>query len=681
MISRHLRFAMFGGLLGLLIAVTPGCQKKCGPENCAGCCTDQAECIGTSTDAQCGAAGALCQACGAEQTCTDNACVDKMVEPVDSGVPDAGPPPCQSDFDCGAGLICDGAGACVAGKSCTANYECQELNDAEDRCYRYGIGCLCDTRQDDGGISSTGVCRQRKSPCTECEADLECGTDGTIFSPPDGIGVGRCRALPGDMTGKKYCRYQVVGQCQCGNINDGEGYCIPQSNSCNDIGCNVDLDCPSGAVCSVNRPDAGANSCGGVCKPRCRWDFNMKDNVAPGCPPGETCWVDQRNLDPSSLYYGAGRCKPACANDSECQLSAGNPFGGPDLVCKAEKLLDGTESAKRCRARGECMDSLECDPLPSDQPYLGYCDRGTFECKDDCRPGTDPVTALPFKDCRPPYACTADAGVNYCRLETCVEQGGAGIACAQGEFCCGDDKNFDGIADPCPPVAQQGASGCYKAPAPPFCSLCGQGANLQNPMEAAAADAECAALMLPPWATCANGSNSPNCSPLKPRCVYAGDKASQGDGVNVCAMPTINDIGSVELRYGSTRKDQIACPVNYRPQDVIPQPNPDQNIGYCQTNDDCSPRLADGGVGTGGICEDDPTLPKPMNAGFYKSCRCDANSGSTQCPNGDGYPIGSITSFCKAQLPGLRTHCVETVVCNANPTIYYNATDNFGCGL
>ena len=46
--------------MGLLVALTPGCQKKCGSENCAGCCTDKAECVGTATDAQCGAAGALC---------------------------------------------------------------------------------------------------------------------------------------------------------------------------------------------------------------------------------------------------------------------------------------------------------------------------------------------------------------------------------------------------------------------------------------------------------------------------------------------------------------------------------------------------------------------------------------------------------------------------------------------
>ena len=58
--------------------------------------------------------------------------------------------------------------------------------------------------------------------------------------------------------------------------------------------------------------------------------------------PGETCWVDSANLDPSSNYYGSGRCKPACQGDTDCKRSAGNPFGGDNLKCAGEKLADGT---------------------------------------------------------------------------------------------------------------------------------------------------------------------------------------------------------------------------------------------------------------------------------------------------------------------------------------------------
>lgn len=677
MISRHLRFAFLGALMGLVVALVPGCQKKCAPDNCTGCCSDKNECVTTADVTACGLAGAACSACGADQACTDGACVD-LVNPNDAGVVDAGPPPCTNDFDCrsfGNGSICDvGSGVCSPGLGCTIDADCQSL-DPDNRCYRYGQQCVCDqTDAPAGNANWTGTCRLRKSSCEECTSDTECGNDVVIFGPPDGIGAGRCKTLPNDMSGKKFCFYQQVGQCPCGTINDGTGFCRPQSNSCEQVGCNIDKDCPSGAVCSVNRPDAGVGSCGGICVPRCRWDFGTRDNVAPGCAPGQTCWVDSQNLNPTSIYYGAGRCKPPCETDADCRQSDGNPFGGTNLKCAAEKLPDGTMSAKRCRAAGECMDNAECPALPDDQPYLGYCDRGAFTCETDCRPGQDPVTALPYKDCRPPYACTADGGTNYCRLETCVEQGGAEIACAQGEYCCGDDKNFDGIADPCPPVAEQNAAGCYKAPKPPFCTPCYAAKPLNGQIttdDVKMADAECAALTPPSWATCTNGSKSPNCSQLKFKCEYAGDRG-MSTGINVCMPPSVNDIGTVPGRYGDRRKTIIACPTNYTTQWVRPQPNPTQD-DYCQTNDDCK------GSSDAGFCETDTEL-RLQDGGYGKSCRCDVGSGAAQCPNGmvNGR---DVSSFCKSGVTGARTYCIETAICTPPRGSVYKPTTEFGCGL
>lgn len=460
---RPLQMALIGAALGIVVAVTPGCTKKCGPDNCTGCCASESECVTDITVARCGASGSACAACAEGQLCEAGACVTPVM---DGGV-DAGPPPCTtdaecaqrepgtvcetatgqciprcvSDFDClplQNGSICAGDGHCVKGQGCNFDSDCQSLSP-EDKCYKYGQQCICDTR-DRPDTASQGTCRLRKGPCEECTIDRECGNDPIIFGPPEGIGAGKCAQLMGDSSGKKYCLYQRVGQCACGTIDDGTGYCKPQSNRCDQVGCNVDKECPSGSVCSVNQPDAGAGACGGVCVPRCRWDFLSKSLVAPGCPPGTTCWVDSANLDPSSIYYGSGRCRPPCQSDDDCKLGPGNPFGGDNLKCAGEQLAGGGLSEKRCRAKGECMDNVECPELPNDQPYLGYCDRGTFTCKTDCRTGNDPVTGLPFKDCRPPYACAADGGTNYCRLLTCVEQGGAGVACAQGEYCCGEES-------------------------------------------------------------------------------------------------------------------------------------------------------------------------------------------------------------------------------------------------
>ena len=187
MISRHLRFVMFGGLVGLLVALTPGCQKKCAADTCSGCCTDKNQCVKDNTDSQCGLVGATCSACGTDQFCSNGACAPVVIVPENDGGFDAGPPPCKNDFDCGAGNICDPlTGDCLRGQTCSQDFQCQSL-DSMNRCYRYGQQCTCDTT-DAGG----GTCRLRKGPCEECIADSECGPDVVIFGPPDGIGAGRC---------------------------------------------------------------------------------------------------------------------------------------------------------------------------------------------------------------------------------------------------------------------------------------------------------------------------------------------------------------------------------------------------------------------------------------------------------------------------------------------------------
>ncbi|MEW6431613.1 MAG: hypothetical protein AB1730_08880 [Myxococcota bacterium] len=687
--SRHLQMALLGAAMGLVLAVTPGCTKKCGPDNCTGCCASESECVTSITTANCGANGGACSVCAADQLCESGACVNP---PMDGGV-DAGPPPCttdlecanrdpgtvcdttsgdcvpkcESDFDCLSkqnGSICDlVSGHCIMGQGCGIagvpgpfHSDCQSL-DPENRCYKYGQQCICDER-DKPAANYAGTCRLRRGPCQECTSDTECGNDGIIFGPPEGIGAGKCAQLQGDSSGKKYCLYQRVGQCACGTIDDGTGYCKPQSNSCDRVGCNIDKDCPSGSVCTVNQPDAGTATCGGICVPRCRWDFLTKSLIAPGCPPGNTCWVDSANLDPSSIYYGSGRCKPPCQNDNDCKLSPGNPFGGDNLKCAGEQLNGGGLSDKRCRANGECMDSVECPELPNDQPYLGYCDRGTFSCKTDCRIGNDPVTGLPWKDCRPPYACSRDAGVNFCRLQTCVEQGGASVACAQGEYCCGEDKDRDGVSDPCPPASERNAAGCYKAPIPPFCQTCMSPDDCLNPN-------------LPAWLSganaCANGSKSPNCSPLRPACLQVSMNLA------VCAPATWNDI-SGPAGQPLPQKAQQGCPVNYQPR-YLRIDRAAQSDNYCETNDDCN-------VGTdAGLCDFDPEL-RLQDGGMLKSCRCVAGApGSVQrngCPND---PDAGIVSECRSATTGTLTACIETVVCGANASVLAAPLDMYGCGL
>jgi hypothetical protein len=682
--SRNFQWALLGAAMGLVVALVPACSTKCGPDNCAtGCCSTDNKCVTSITTAACGANGGACGVCTEGQLCENGACVTPMV---DDGGTDAGPPRCAQDSDCAsqAGTVCDVAtgmcikacvsdfdcldkmngsicdnrnGHCVMGQGCNFDSDCQSL-DPEDKCYKYGQQCVCDTR-DQPNTSSLGTCRLRKGPCEDCAIDKECGNDTIIYGPPEGIGAGKCAQLMGDTSGNKYCLYQRVGQCACGTIDDGTGYCKPQSNSCDQVGCNVDKDCASGSVCSVNRPDAGVGSCGGICVPRCRWDFLSQQLIAPGCPPGNTCWVDSANLDPASIYYGSGRCKPPCQGDNDCHLSAANPFGGDNLKCAGEQLMGGGLSDKRCRANGECMDNAECPELPNDQPYLGYCDRAAFTCETDCRSGNDPVTGLPFKDCRPPYACAVDGGTNYCRLQTCVEQGGAGVACAQGEYCCGEDKNRDGVADPCPPPADRNAAGCYRQPVPPFCTKCMSSDDCKSPN-------------LPSWLSganaCANGSKSPNCSPLPAVCLNIPVGMDQ---IPVCAVATWNDITQDALGRG---KADLGCPVNYN-ETYLRIDRAEQSDNYCETNDDCN-------VGTdAGSCEPDPGL-RQQDGGLLKSCRCNAGTPGVpkrdQCPND---PDAGIISECQSSVVGQRVSCIESVVCTPSGLILTSPPDMYGCGL
>jgi hypothetical protein len=696
MMRRPFHGAALGLALGLFAAFFPACPKPCGPDTCAtGCCSNNV-CVSAVTDGQCGTNGAMCAACSTGESCEQGVCKAPVMN-TDGGT-DGGPngcmndaectdnricenrmcvPRCRTDEDCqGGGKVCSAGGRCVVGVGCTSDPECQIVDDGQltdggsaenDPCFRSGIGCRCDLRDAPPNTNGlTGTCRRRLAPCEKCTTDQQCGV-GAQFDPPEGRGQGKCALLPGSAAGAdKFCLYRRVGQCACGTVDDGTGFCRPQTNSCAQVGCNSDRDCSAGAVCSVNIPNAGAGSCGGVCKPRCRWDFQNKQLASPGCPPGETCWVDATSLDPSSAFYGSGRCKPPCQSNAECGLSATNPFGGTALECRAELLLGGGSDAKRCRPGGECMDNEECPELPDNQPYFGYCDRGSvnaggmltgaFRCRSDCRVGQDPVTTRPYNDCRTPYACAADGGggARVCKRLTCSEQGGAAVACSRGELCASQDRNGDGMPEnPNVPTTLQNEDGCFEAPRQPgpFCKPC-----MNND--------ECAQLTAETWFTCANGAKNPSCSLLPSRCV--GVAPPMGMPAGVCGIPTLND-------FGFDQRAALGCPSGYEVRSIPAGDNNQDNL--CSTDADCN-------IGTdAGRCEAEPTL-RLQDGGFRKACRCTAGSGLAQCPNSDG----GVRSECRNATAGSTTYCIDTVVCVPGSWAYGmpgmpNSGANYRCGL
>lgn len=684
-----LRGLALGLLLGMSLAVVPSCGKKCNPTTCkTGCCNAKDECVAEPTVAACGVEGAKCSACGEGQACEAGQCVTPSGTGdggTDGGAVDAGPPRCVYDDDCAsrdAGLICNKqTGGCYQGQGCNADQECQvsEINPPEDGgeasddpCYRSGLGCRCDRHDappSTSGFNWAGTCRQRKPPCAECTTDLECGV-GDVFQPPDARGEGRCVQLPDDTTGKKYCLFQRVGQCACGTVDYVVGtgnarlsVCKPQTNSCNQVGCNTDMDCSAGTVCSVNNPDAGANSCGGVCVPRCRWDFQERRLVSPGCPPTQVCWVDSKNLNPASPFYGSGRCKPACTSDMECQSTTTNPFGGPNLKCSGELLMGGGRDAKRCRANGVCMDNLECPALPNDQPYLGYCDRGRFTCETDCRTGNDPITGRPYSDCRTPYACASDGGINICKRLNCAEQGGSAIACSRGMLCQPEDRDGNGQPEiGAVPATELDEDLCFEAPRTPgpYCHQC-------------MSDDDCSNLQVPSYLTCANGAKNPSCSLLPSRCVPVPGAM---DPKNVCGIPTAND-------FTATAGAALGCPQGYNVRVLyFNEAGKGQNDDLCSSHAECNPGSEDGGGP--GRCETTGLAPKREDGGIKKACVCTAGPmGSTACPNNRD---AGVRSVCQNLIPGSPSICIDSVVCMPQSFAYKpvgmpNVGADYGCGL
>lgn len=287
-------FSTRSALLCLALTWTScGSTSRCDQTCQSGCCDSAGVCHSGTTDTQCGTRGQTCSPCGLGRVCTLGQCIQAGSagagmsgggsagsagggtasaggtaaaggtamdagsngggNVVDAGAgSDGGTTRCSSDFDCGAGLVCErSSGTCVAGQPCSIDTECQS-DDPSAKCYRFSRQCVCDSRQ------GTGTCRLRRGPCEACRADIECGADAVVFGPPEGAGSGRCRVTGQGM----FCRYQRVGTCPCGTVDDGTGFCAPSSNSCAQVGCELDAHCPSSKQCQL-RPDAG--SCAGTC--------------------------------------------------------------------------------------------------------------------------------------------------------------------------------------------------------------------------------------------------------------------------------------------------------------------------------------------------------------------------------------------------------------------------------
>jgi hypothetical protein len=593
-------------------------------------------------------------------------CPPKTPEPPDSGTPDTGVVTpdagsdsgvdggdagfdagffCKKDMDCAVfkkGLRCEtGDGGCVPAQPCGDDTNCFSA-DPDSYCYEGGPQCRCVLNDPVQGSGFPGVCRRRTGVCDECTTDSECG-NSAVHQP-----IGACLTLQGDTSGKKYCLQQTTLGCGCG-MTPSNGFCTPQNNSCASWGCGKDSDCDPGSVCNTK-------SC--LCERKCRWDFAQKKSV-PECGPNLTCWVDSINLDPTSVFYGAGRCKPPCADNTDCQDTSKNPQGGANLKCASEDLGGGM-SDKRCRANGACMDPLECPPNPSTVDELGYCDRATFVCRTDCRTGTDPTTGKAFPDCKRGFACekNADGGTqNVCKQQSCVTLGGT-KECARGQFCCGEDRNYDGVAEVCPATAALEANKCFDPLKPPYCTEC----NPQN------GNADCAGAAFEGMRPNDGGAALPSL------CAFGGTRTGSQTPTFVCMLGAVNDFSIVNGQAVAVR----SCPAVYElsspPIDfyIVDPSGMALDPDNCKTDVDCNKGH------DAGHCGIDP-FRKQQDGGAVLSCLCDnANPNAWKCP---AQRDGGYLSVCPANA-GIQV-CAQSIVCKPPQGMLFQprGNPNYGCGL
>ncbi len=597
---------------------------------------------------------------------------------VDSGIPDAGfKCVAGNDDSCsaiGTGLRCDDATReCVAARGCLTAGPTQfdpgqcapsDFADSTDYCYELGnVGCRCVQEANDAG--TVGVCKRRHTLCQPCDNDGQCGAGGS-FDPP-----GKCVQIGGNPA-EKFCiqappasnRCEDYGGYIAGSTAGQVGFCVPQSNSCADPGCLNDDGCPSPKICN-NVPGQR-----GVCVDGCRWNFGNGTNGEldqPGCPNGETCWVDAKNLtQDAGRRYGVGRCKAECQTDTDCTDSASNPHGGANLRCRTE-VTTGGASAKRCRPDG-CMSDF--DPvcpyvLNPINPYIGYCDLYSFQCKTDCRlSGTDPITGESIivpetnqnRDCRSGFKCAANGPVNECILKECSENGMHRSCPMPGQFCCGADIDLDGIVDPCPATGVDPRTKCYDAPRPPFCTICDP-ADGGHELCQSLADTE-------PKAGVSN---------LPSFCFAPGGQPDPMNPISTCFFSTHNSLQVVyDAGVHNIRAPEMGCPRSWAPITIDT---------YCDTHADCQTAENDAG-----ICLPDPRQVQ-MDGTVLKTCMCNNGGGPDICPNPTDGGLGSVCFAANKQPKGadsdagLFLKCVYSVVCQPERAFTDAGTTFNGCGL
>ncbi len=279
-------------------------------------------------------------------------------------------PPCESDADCGEGLVCV-EGECRPLDACTTDADCAEDQKCVDHLC---IDCNCQTDADcpqDEFCYQECVCRERE--VVPCDSDEDCA-EGELCI---------------------------------------DSACVPAPL------CDRDADCPSGLVCE-----------GGVCVRPCESDEDC--GMFHLCVDGhclQQCLSDAFCLEPGTICEN-NLCVPAeCTQDSDCAGGTGEYIrcrngrcesytpcetdedcGDPNFVCvdNACEELPTCSFDSNCGPEETCIDG-HCRPAPACQTDA------------DCAEDRDCIGGLCLPHaCRGPEDCQ---GSQVCVAGECIDPG------------------------------------------------------------------------------------------------------------------------------------------------------------------------------------------------------------------------------------------------------------------
>lgn len=383
----------------------------------------------------CGATG-TCVACTANANCTDNP------NPCKTGITgcSTGARVCE-DFgnrspgtSCGAGMVCNGNGACVAcseGQSCTGNLS----------------ACASGVTSCATGVQ-TCVDGAAKTPGTTCGTNQVCNANG------------QCTLC----TMGQACAMNAGGVCVNGVTSCATGVmaCVNGTPKTPGTACGTNLVCNGAGMCVTC---AAGSSCGGNPSP-CKSGVISCASGAPTCVDGTGNIGAGTPCGSNKVCDGSGFCG-VCTSGQSC---SGNPnpcFNGTASCMSGMSMcVNGTMKAAGtscgasmvCNSSGTCVPCTAGDACTSNANVckngLHSCATGSQTCVDDTNkaPGVACGTNLVCSglgtcvSCLAGDACSTNpgacrTGVHSCSTgtQTCIDNGNkaAGTNCGTNMVCNG----------------------------------------------------------------------------------------------------------------------------------------------------------------------------------------------------------------------------------------------------